>query len=139
MGRGNSRESFVLSDATLQLAVGAAATHDKENEGDSGSMLLDKGSGAIDKAARALGAAMAVAHLAFLSMFGWRLVAGANPFGKVVSVVCVVLAILGLAAQFVGWSLLKFGGRTPARRLGLMAIALSTTLAGVLLFAASFT
>jgi hypothetical protein len=101
--------------------------------------LLRGGSGALDRAARALGAAMAVAHVAFLSMFGWRLVAGANPFGKVLSVVCVILALIGLAAQFLGWSLLKFGGRTPARRLGLWSIALSTTLAGVLLFAASWT
>ena len=93
--------------------------------------------GAIDKAAKALATAGGVAHVAFFTLFAFR-VFTSGPIGKVMNIVFAVVALVGLGAEFVGWSLLKFGGKTRARKLGMWAIALSTALAAVLLVAASW-
>jgi hypothetical protein len=97
-----------------------------------------QGGGAIRKAAGALAAANGVAHVAFLSLFGWRMLAS-GPLGRISAILLAVLAGVGLAADVVGWALVKHGGRTKARTLGLWAVALSTALAAALLFAASWT
>jgi hypothetical protein len=92
-----------------------------------------QGSGAIQKAAGALAAANGVAHVAFLSLFGWRLLAS-GPIGKVTAIVFAALAAVGLGADVLGWALVKHGGRTKVRTFGLWAVALSTALAAALLF-----
>ena len=92
---------------------------------------------AIEKAAKALATAGGIAHVAFFSLFAFRVVTS-SPLGKMANIVFAVLALLGLAAEFVGYSLIRYGGKTPARKWGYYAIALSTALAAVLLAAASW-
>lgn len=99
---------------------------------------VSSGGGAVNKAAQALAAAGAVAHLAFFSLFAWRVVSGSG-MGRYAHVLFAALAAVGLASEFLGWSLLKFGGKTRIRKLGLWSIALSTALAAVLLVVASVT
>ncbi len=94
-------------------------------------------SGAIEKAAKALATAGGIAHVAFFSLFAFRVVTS-SPLGKAANVVFAVLALLGLATEFVGYSLIRYGGKTAARKWGYYAIALSTGLAAVLLAAASW-
>lgn len=94
-------------------------------------------SGAIEKAAKALATAGGIAHVAFFSLFAFRVVT-ASPMGKVANIVFATLAIIGLGTEFVGYSLIRYGGRTAARKYGYYAIALSTALAAVLLAAASW-
>lgn len=91
----------------------------------------------LDKALTALAAAGGVAHLAFLSLFAVRTFSGSG-FGRVANLVFAGLACLGFASNFVGWSLVRHGGRWGARKLGIWAVALSTFLAAILLAAASF-
>jgi hypothetical protein len=93
--------------------------------------------GGLQKAAAALAAANGVAHVVFLSLFGWRMLTS-GPIGKVMAIVCAVLAFVGLVSDGVGWALVKHGGKTRVRTLGLWAVALSTALAAVLLFLASW-
>jgi hypothetical protein len=95
-------------------------------------------SSGIDKAAKALATAGGIAHVAFFTLFAWRVMAGLNPISKVANVIFAALALVGLGAEFVGWSLMKWGGKTKAKRLGYWAIALSTLLAAVLLVVASW-
>ncbi len=94
-------------------------------------------SGAIEKAAKALATAGGIAHVAFFSLFAFRVVTS-SPLGKAANIVFAVLALVGLATEFVGYSLIRYGGRTPARKYGYYAIAVSTGLAAVLLAAASW-
>lgn len=94
--------------------------------------------GPLQKAAGALAAANLVAHVVFLSLFGWRVLTS-GPIGKVTAIVCAAIALAGLASGGLGWALVRHGGRTKLRTFGLWGIALSTTLAGVLLFVASWT
>jgi hypothetical protein len=101
-------------------------------------MNLLKSGGALKKAATALATANGVAHVAFLALFGWRVLAS-GPIGKITAVVFAVLAAVGLAADVVGFALVKHGGRTKIGKMGLWAVALSTALAALLLFAASWT
>jgi hypothetical protein len=96
------------------------------------------GSGTLKKAATALAAANGVAHAAFLALFGWRFMVS-GPVGKITGMVFAILAILGLASDAVGWAMVKHGGKTKIGRMGLWGVALSTALAAVLLFAASWT
>jgi len=96
------------------------------------------GGGTLKKAATALAAANGVAHAAFLALFGWRVLAS-GPIGKVGALVFAAMAAVGLAADAVGWALVKHGGRTKIARMGLWGVALSTALAGILLFIASWT
>ena len=91
----------------------------------------------LDKAAKALATAGGVAHVAFFSLFAFRVVTS-SPLSKLANLVFAGLALLGLGAEFVGYSLIRYGGRTRIRRYGLYAIALSTALAAVLLAAASW-
>jgi hypothetical protein len=93
-------------------------------------------SGAIEKAAKALATAGGIAHVAFFSLFAFRVVTS-SPLSKVANIVFAVLALLGLAAEFVGYSLIRYGGKTRVRKYGFYAIALSTGLAALLLAAAS--
>lgn len=95
------------------------------------------GGGALQRAARVLATADSVAHAAFFSMFVWRTIAGSGL--RVVQGVCALLAGIGFAAGVVGSMLVKHGGRTKVRTLGLYGIALSTALAGVLLVVANWT
>ena len=99
---------------------------------------VSSGGGALNRAAGALAAAGGVAHLAFLSLFAWRVVSGSG-LGRYAHVLFAALAAVGLASEVLGWSLVKFGGKTKVRRLGLWSIALSTALAAVLLVVASLT
>ncbi len=101
-------------------------------------MKLARSGGALQKAAGALAAANGVAHSAFLALFGWRLLVS-GPIGKVTAIVMAVLAVVGLASDAVGWALVRHGGRTRVRTFGLWAVSLSTLIAAVLLFAASWT
>ncbi len=101
-------------------------------------MKLMKSGGTLQKAATALAAANGVAHSAFLALFGWRLLAS-GPIGKVAAILFAVLAAIGLASDAVGWALVRHGGRTKVGRMGLWGVALSTAIAAVLLFAASWT
>lgn len=101
-------------------------------------MGFGRSSNPLDRAVAALAAAGGVAHLVFLSLFGWRTLAGGGVF-RFVNIVFATLAAIGFGLNFVGYAIIKYGGRTKARKLGIWAIALSTALAGVLLFAASWT
>ncbi len=94
-------------------------------------------SGAMEKAAKALATAGGIAHVAFFSLFAFRVVTS-SPLGKATNFVFAALALVGLATEFVGYSLIRYGGRTPARKWGYYAIALSTALAAVLLAAANW-
>lgn len=90
------------------------------------------------RAVQALSAANGVAHVVFLSLFGWRFLFS-GPIAKMVSLPCAILAMIGLAADIVGWSLVKAGGKTRVGKYGLWAVAASTAVAAVLLVAASLT
>jgi len=90
----------------------------------------------LNRVLAVLGAADAVAHLAFFWIFLWKVISG-GAFARVTAIVWTVLAGLGLLAAVVGRLLVKHGGRTPARRIGVWAIAASTALAGVLLVIAA--
>lgn len=98
-------------------------------------MAFPRPGGALILAARALGGASTVAHFAFLSIFAWRLVIGRG--WRVVSLVFTILAASGLVLGFAGNALLKHGGRTKARSIGMWLVGASTTLASLLLLFAS--
>jgi hypothetical protein len=99
---------------------------------------MSASSGAVDKAARALATAGGIAHVAFFSLFAFRVVSS-SPMSKVMNLVFATLALIGLGAELIGYSLIRYGGKTRVRKYGLYAIALSTALAAVLLAAASWT
>jgi hypothetical protein len=101
-------------------------------------MFSRSSSGGLDGATKALAAAAGIAHLAFLSVFGWRAFAG-GMFARFYNLFFAALAALGFALSAGGAALVKYGGRTRLRRYGLWAIAASTALAGGLLFVASWT
>jgi hypothetical protein len=101
-------------------------------------MFWSKPKGGLIRAAQALSAANGVAHVVFLSLFGWRLLFS-GPLAKVVSLPCAILAMVGLVADIVGWSLVKHGGKTKVGKFGLWAVAGSTAVAAVLLVVASLT
>ncbi|MEO6419058.1 MAG: hypothetical protein ABIP39_06610 [Polyangiaceae bacterium] len=100
-------------------------------------MAFGKPSGAVQRAAQALAAADGVAHIAFFSMFAWRVISGSG--FRIVQAGFAALAVLGLASGVVGWSLVRHGGKSKARTLGLYAICASTGLAAILLMVASWT
>lgn len=91
---------------------------------------------AIRRAAKALATADGVAHVAFFWIFVWRAIAS-GPIGKTFAIAWTLLAVVGLVADVLGWMLVKHGGRTPAGKVGLWLIALSTAIAALLLFAAA--
>ena len=92
----------------------------------------------LKRAAGALAAADSVAHLAFLSLFGWRFFSW-DGVGRFANVFFGVFAMVGLGLGTVGWLLVKYGGATRAGKLGFWGVALSTLLAAVLLVIASLT
>lgn len=93
---------------------------------------------AVDRAAMALAAASGVAHLAFFTLFAWRVIGHAG-FGSVGYAVLALVSLLGLGMNAAGYYLIKHGGRSGAKRLGYYAISASTATAGGLLAVASFT
>ena len=101
-------------------------------------MFTRRSSGGLDGATKALAAAAGIAHLAFLSVFGWRTVTS-GMFGRFLNVFFAGLAAIGFGLSLLGAALIMYGGKTRLRRYGLWSIAASTALAGVLLFAASWT
>jgi len=101
-------------------------------------MFLSQPKKGLLRAAKALSAASGVAHFVFLSLFGWRFLFS-GPVAKVVSMPCAILALVGLAADVIGFSLIKAGGGTRVGRYGLWAVAGSSALAAVLLVIASLT
>jgi hypothetical protein len=101
-------------------------------------MFGSKPQGGLVRAAQVLSAANGAAHAIFLSLFGWRFLFS-GPLAKMVSLPCAILALVGLAADVVGWSLIKHGGRTRVGKFGLWAVAGSTAVAAVLLVVASLT
>ncbi len=90
----------------------------------------------LERAARSLATGDAVAHGAFLVIFGWRSLTAFGPM-RFVSGLLALLALVGIALAFTGSLLAKYGRRTPAAKVGHWAIAGSTGLAAVLLFFAS--
>lgn len=98
-------------------------------------MAFPRPGGALILAARALGGASTAAHFAFLSIFAWRLVIGRG--WRVISLVFALMAVSGLVMGFMGNALLKHGGRTKARTIGMWLVGASTTLASLLLLLAS--
>jgi hypothetical protein len=102
-------------------------------------MFLSKPKKGVIGAAKALSAANGVAHLAFLSLFGWRFLFSGLFSKFFVSLPCAILALAGFVADVVGFTLLKAGGRTRVGKYGLWAVAGSTALAAVLLVVASLT
>ena len=92
----------------------------------------------LRKIAGALAAADSVAHVAFLSLFGWRFFKN-DDWGRYANIPLVIVAFIGLAAGTLGWILIRYGGKTKAGRLGFWGVALSTGLAAILLFLASWT
>jgi hypothetical protein len=87
-------------------------------------------------AARLLGSASSAAHLAFVSLFVWRTITGKGL--RAVSLLLAFVALLGFIMSFVGGALLKHGGRTKARAIGVWLVAASAALASTLLVFASF-
>lgn len=96
--------------------------------------LLNPGGG-FALAARVLGSASSAAHVAFMLLFVWRMVVGKG--FRVVSLTLAIMALLGFVMSFVGNSLIKHGGRTKARSLGVWLVGGSTALASILLVCAS--
>lgn len=84
----------------------------------------------------ALAAAGGVAHGAFFMLFAFRVI-GRDGFGTVGWAILAALAGLGFGLNFIGYWMLKKGDSGP-RRLGYLAVAASTALAGILLGIASW-
>jgi hypothetical protein len=101
-------------------------------------MFQRKPKGGLVRAAQALSAANGVAQVVFLSLFGWRLFFS-GPLAKMAALPCALLAVVGLVADVVGWSLVKHGGRTRLRKFGLWAVAASTAISAALLVVSSLT
>lgn len=92
----------------------------------------------VERAAMALAAAGGAAHAAFFTLFAWRVI-GRDGIGTVGYVLLALLAAAGVALDFVGYWLIRYSGRSRARRLGYLAVSASTALAGGLLAIASWT
>ncbi len=91
----------------------------------------------LDTVAIALASAGFVAHFAFLTLFAWRTFVRFG-LGRYAHMTFAVVALVGLAASFLGGTLVKYGGRTKAARLGLGLVALATALASCLLIVAAY-
>ena len=102
-------------------------------------MLFRRSSGGgLSKVTQALSVACGIAHLTFLTMFGWRGFADGGVM-RFVNLFFALLAGVGFGLNFLGYMVLKYGGRTKAGKLGVYAIAASTALAALLLALASWT
>jgi hypothetical protein len=87
----------------------------------------------LSKVVSSLAGAGAIAHVAFLTTFGYRFLAGDGI--RVWNGFLTLLAAVGFAANLVGWAMAKDAGPAKSRRVGVYALGLSTVLAGVLLIA----
>ena len=96
-------------------------------------------SSGVEKAAMALAAAGGVAHGVFFALFALKIIGRDFGFGTVGYIILAFFALLGLGLNFVGYWLIKSGGRWAARKWGYLAVATSTTIASVLLAIASWT
>ncbi len=83
------------------------------------------------KAETVLATAAGVAHGIYVVLFAGRIVTGTMM--RWLAAACAAIALVGVATSFVGGLLLRYGGRTPARRVGVWCIAFSTALAAFLL------
>jgi|GEM_PF-2010147 len=101
-------------------------------------MLFRPRNGKVDTIAKTLAAACGLAHVSFFTLFAWRIIGRAG-LGSVAWALLALAALLGLAANAVGYYLIKHGGRTPARKWGYWAISGSTAMAGALLAIAAVT
>lgn len=90
--------------------------------------LLTRSAG---KAEAALATAAGIAHGVYIVLFAGRVITGGMM--RWLAVMCALVAAVGLAASFVGGLLLRYAGRTPARKVGVWCVALSTALAALLL------
>ena len=95
-------------------------------------------SGKVDIAAKALATACGVAHATFFGIFAYRVI-GRSGMGVFAWIILAVIALLGLGVNFIGYYLIKHGGKSPARRWGYIGIGVSSALAGLLLAIASAT
>lgn len=100
--------------------------------------MRPKTPGKVDGAAKALAAAGGVAHMAFFTVFAYRVIGRGPGLGSIGWAILAFVALLGMGANFVGYYLIKHGGRWKAQKWGYLAIAASTALAGVLLAFATF-
>lgn len=94
-----------------------------------------KDSSAVERAAMALATAGGVAHAAFFTLFALRVI-GRDGIGTVGYAILALFALAGIALNFIGFWLVRM---SRARRIGYLAIAISTALAGALLAVASWT
>ncbi len=101
-------------------------------------MFQSKSKSGLVHAAQALFAANGVAHVVFFSLFGWRFFFS-GPLSKMVALPCAIFALAGLAADVVGWSLVKYGGKTRVRKYGFWGIGVSSAIAAGLLIVSSIT
>lgn len=92
-------------------------------------MFFGRYSSGIERAAMALAAAGGVAHVAFFTLFAWRVI-GRDGFGTVGWAVLALFALIGMGLNFAGFWLVR---SSRGRRWGYMAISVSTALAGALL------
>ena len=97
-----------------------------------------KTSSGIERAAMALATAGGIAHVAFFGVFVSRVI-GREGIGTIGYAILAVFALAGIAMNFVGYWLIRQGGRPAARRLGYLAVSISTALAGALLAIATWT
>ncbi|WP_394850471.1 hypothetical protein LZC95_23815 [Pendulispora brunnea] len=100
-------------------------------------MAFGNPGGGLQRAARVLATADGVAHAALFALFMWRTVAGSG--FRAVQGLFALLAGLGFVLGVVGSMLIRYGGRTKIRSLGLYCVAASTALAGGLLVMANWT
>jgi hypothetical protein len=91
--------------------------------------------GGLDKIVTVLAAADAVAHFGFFWLFAVRVISG-DGLGRVTAVLWAALALVGMLSGILGRLALKYGGG-GGKRAAMWAIAVSTALAGLLLFVAA--
>lgn len=94
-----------------------------------------KTNGAVERAAMALAAAGGVAHVAFFTLFALRVIRR-DGIGTVGYAILALFALAGMALNFVGFWLVRM---SRAKKVGYLAIAASTAIAGVLLAIATWT
>jgi len=94
------------------------------------------GGGGLQRVAGVLATADGVAHAALFALFAWRTVTGSG--FRIIQSMFALAAALGFAAGVAGSMLIRYGGRTKLRTLGLYCVAASTTLAGALLVMANW-
>jgi len=99
-------------------------------------MAFGKPGGGLQRAAKVLATADGIAHAALFALFAWRTVTGSG--FRVVQGIFALAAALGFAAGVVGSMLIRYGGRTKIRSIGLYCVATSTALAGALLVMANW-